>query len=63
MPAGNEARKAGQKRVPRAQLEAQAATLGKIVVDSSLQAHARVHDWLPGHGSAIADSLGVSSLA
>jgi len=63
MPVGDIPDESGQQRIPRMQLETEAAPLGNIVVDAFLQANSRTHDVLPGHGNATAANLGVSSLA
>jgi hypothetical protein len=59
----NEAGKAGQEGVTRAQVETLATAPGQIVVDSVLQAWAPAHDSLPGQGNATPVRFGVSSLA
>ena len=59
----DEAGKAGQEGVTRAQMETLAAAFGQVVVDSFLQAPAPAHDLLPGHGKATPERFGVSSLA
>jgi hypothetical protein len=63
MPIGDELRKVGQECVVGLQFESKPAALGQIIGDSRLQAEARAHDSLPGHGSGTVESFGVSSLA
>ena len=59
----DEAGKARQEGVTRAQMETLETALGQIVVDSVLQALAPTHDSLPGQGNATPVRFGVSSLA
>ena len=63
MPTGDITGEPSQQCIPRTQFETEASPFGKVVVDPLLQADARTHDLLPGHGNATAASLGVSSLA